>query len=187
MQHIYHMMPENMQEDGLYPLNVLKSIYPDLYAIHIKKYNDHPTRSTLLSRTIPKLNCKWNDVVQCSPIHPHYIYLALTERYAQVKPDKKFFQIPVNTLPAVPIAVYTSNPERSPNEAITDDEVSMFDRSFYQELDALPERTLRWYDCLAEQGRIGAFFVGVPHIMVYGTIDVSDVTIIEWGQSPDAR
>jgi hypothetical protein len=136
MQYIYHMMPENMQGTVLYPLNVLKSVHPDLYTTYIEQYNDHPSRQTLPSRVIPKLNCLWNDVVQCSPIHPHHLYRALIERNLQVKPDKKFFQIPVNILPDVLMAVYSSAIDRRPNEAITEDEVSMFNRRLYRELDA---------------------------------------------------
>lgn len=128
---LYHMKPFDMRGDVLYPLNAMKDIYPDIYEKQIAKYDDHPSRKKLPLRRIPKLDCLWNDVIQCAPVHPHLIY-----------PDP------------------------------------------YEELTAVPPDALAWYDSLVEKGRAFGHFVGIPHVLIQGTIDVSDVETIVWSESP---
>ena len=38
MVYLYHRVPENLIGETLYPLNELKTLYPDVYAEHVKKY-----------------------------------------------------------------------------------------------------------------------------------------------------
>lgn len=183
MQAIYHMCPHHLVGEVLYPLNTLKHLHPDIYEREIAKYQDHPSRINLPQRVIPLLNCLWNDVVQCSPIHPHLLYLALRERDFPVQPDREFFQIPILMLPDVPIAIVSSS--GNPAVPLHGKEVRLFDRTTYRELDAVPEKTLAWYDHLVQQKRLAGIFKGVPHIMIQGPIPIAQVrSKIRWGESP---
>ncbi|QBD76366.1 hypothetical protein EPA93_10235 [Ktedonosporobacter rubrisoli] len=176
---LYHQYPLDMRGEVLYPLNTLKYLYPDIYEREILKYQDHPNREDLPKRVIPLLNCLWNDVVQCSPIHPHLVYLALRERGFPVQPDRAFWQIPLSALADVPIAVvgYPRNP-------LGQEHAHWLDRSTYCELDAVPAETLAWYDYLAQQKKLVGIFQGIPHVMVQGPISVLHARKIHWGELP---
>ena len=63
---IYHLVPRELRGTLLYPLNQLKSVFPDLAAQHFTKYYD---RADLPSTPIPPLQCLWNDVLMFSPVH----------------------------------------------------------------------------------------------------------------------
>lgn len=179
MQYIYHLKPGDMRGDTLYPLNQLKEHYPDVYERQIAKYNDHEGRKKLPLRTIPKLNCLWNDVVQCAPLHPRLIYQALQERDFQVKPSVQCFQISLDKIKHLPVVVYHSSGKTGVLETIPDELISWFDFDDYQELTVLPDDTLAWYDRIKGDRAFG-HFVGVPHILIHGVIDISDVEVIAW-------
>ncbi|GCE07232.1 hypothetical protein [Dictyobacter aurantiacus] len=181
-QAIYHMCPPQMVGEVLYPLNTLRQLYPDIYERERLKYQDHPSRMALPQQVIPKLNCLWNDVVQCSPIHPHLLYLALRERGLAVQPQRTFFRIPLLAVRGIPIVIVdASGPAATP---LREDDVCLFDEASYRELDAVPQKALVWYDRLARRERRDGLFAGVPHIMVQGPISIAQARTICWGDSP---
>jgi hypothetical protein len=181
MQFLYHMRQPDMQGTVLYPLNALKAIYPEIYARQIAKYQDHPDRVGLPSKVIPKLNCLWNDVIQCSPVHPHLFYLALQKRGLRVNSATEFFQIPVSAVGANPLAVFEDSPDDDLTAPFPDQAVTLLTKETYREISAVPEATLRWYDRLAQQGnQVFGHFVGVPHILIQGPVDVSAARVIRW-------
>jgi len=57
---LYHLVPKNIRGDILYPLNILKSIYPDIYQYQVNKYFG---REYIIEQRIPLFNCLWNDVL----------------------------------------------------------------------------------------------------------------------------
>lgn len=182
-QCVYHLVPREMQGETLYPLNQLRTLWPEVYARAIAKYDDHPGRKLLPQRMIPKLGCLWNDVVQCAGLHPHVLYQALTERGMSVSPNLRFYQIPVERLEGKPLAVFYSDPPegREVGAPLDDSEIDLLDIREYREQTTLTARTLAWFDHLAEVGKVFGIFVGVPHILVQGTIDARGVPVITWG------
>ncbi len=182
MQAIYHVSPLRMVGEILYPLNTLQQLHPAIYEYEIAKYRDHPSRFNLPQLVIPKLNCLWNDVVQCSPIHPHLLYLALRERGFPLQPDRAFFQIPLASLRDVPVAVVTSSGD--PTVPLREEDVCLLDHTTYRELDIVPAETQQWYDHLAQQKKLFGLFMGVPHVMVLGPIPVAQVRQIRWEEPP---
>ncbi|MGC4189790.1 MAG: hypothetical protein QM589_00965 [Thermomicrobiales bacterium] len=121
---------------------------------------------------IPHLACTWSDVVQCCPIHPHQLYLA--QRDAGISPQpQSFFTIPLNRVHHLPAVVFVRGADGRP-------EYEPVDWSAYSELMDVPTGTREWYRMLAERNRRGAAFVGVPHLMIQGQIDISDLAILDW-------
>lgn len=180
-QYVYHMIPHNMQGRILYPLNRMKSLYPEIYAQQIAKYNDHPSRRNLPQRIIPKLNCLWNDVVQCAPIHPRHLYRQLVQHGFELNPDMRWFQIPLETIQDMPVAIYFSQYKEDITLPLPETAVEWFDFDHYQELTTIPADTLAWYDRMQEKGRVFGIFVGIPHILVQGEIDTRHTSVITWG------
>jgi hypothetical protein len=183
MQAIYHMCPPRMVGEVLYPLNTLRQLHPGVYKHEIAKYQDHPSRFDLPRRIIPKLNCLWNDVVQCSPVHPHFLYLAFRERgLLPVQHSRTFFQIPLSTLGDVPIAIVSSSGD--PTISLREEEVCLLDHATYHELDALPAQALEWYDHLTRKKKLFGLFMGIPHVMVQGPIMINQAREILWEEPP---
>ncbi|GHO78118.1 hypothetical protein KSD_58890 [Ktedonobacter sp. SOSP1-85] len=182
MPAIYHACPVEMQENMLYPLNGLKALYPELYQREIAKYRDHPSRYDLPQLFVPKLNCRWSDVVFCSPIHPYLIYKELQARGFTLSPDKTFFQIPIEAIRGLPTAIYYDSNAHGVAEALPEEAVAWLKPESYQELERVPEETLAWYDHLKSVGRNGAYFVGVPHVLVKGAISIKEARIVRWSE-----
>lgn len=181
---LYHMKPFDMRGDVLYPLNAMKDVYPDIYEKQLAKYDDHPSRKKLPLRRIPKLGCLWNDVIQCAPVHPHLIYDEITKRGLKLPPQVMFYAIPVEKIAHLPVVVYRSKMKTNALEEIPEDLITPFDPDTYEALTAVPPDALAWYDSLVEKGRVFGHFVGIPHVLIQGTIDVSDVETIVWSESP---
>jgi hypothetical protein len=182
-QHVYHLVPPDMQGETLYPLAQLQALWPEVYARAIAKYDDDPGRKRLPQRVIPKLGCLWNDVVQCASLPPYHLYQALIDRGLTVSPTLRFYRIPVERLDGKPLAVFYSDPPagRDVGAPLHDSEIDLLTVRGYREQTALSARTQAWFDHLAASGKVFGLFVGVPHILVQGSIDVRGVPVITWG------
>jgi hypothetical protein len=56
---LYHRVPDALIGSILYPLNQLKTIYPDLYAREVSRYD---SRKRVLQMRIPLLDCLWKRI-----------------------------------------------------------------------------------------------------------------------------
>lgn len=173
MQRIYHAVPSTMVGTAIYPLNELKESAPEVYSREVMKYSDHPDRMRLPTTGFSALACRWNDVVHCSPIHPHLLYEAWRRVGMDVRPDRRFFVIPIGHVSHLPMAIM-----RKQGDERT---LGLVDPDSYQEITSVPGETVNWYAKLARNGRSGADFVGVPHVLVHGSIDIANLEIVRWG------
>jgi hypothetical protein len=180
MKYLYHFRAPNFSGDKLYPLNTLKDIYPQIYEQQLSKYQG---REALLTEIIPKLNCLWNDVVHCVPIHPYYIYETLQNCGLQVNWHRRCFQIPVIRLAGMPTVWYIHRPNKAnpDQEAV---EVEWFNPELYQELTEISLATTEYYRDTIAKGQRPLLHAGVPHVLVQGVLDVSNVKIITAGEKP---
>lgn len=168
MTYIYHGCPETMIGTVLYPLNELRIRHPDIYRQEMAKYADHPKRVSLPETVLPKLDCLWNDVLHCSPIHPRRLYEAWRAQGIKSVPDKGFFRIPINRVSHHRVAIMRGR------------DVEWLDAVDYKEITTVTAETLKWYGKMARQGRFGGHFVGVPHVLVEGAIDIEGVEVVRW-------
>jgi len=92
MNYLYHMIPSNLEDETLYPLNQLKTVKPNIYEKAVQKYKG---REILLKREIALLNCLWNDVLHFSPVPPSNIFAALDETLGRkwLKKPRRFFKV----------------------------------------------------------------------------------------------
>ncbi len=108
----------------------------------------------------------------------------MRERDLPAAPDSLWFQIPLVAVQDLPAAIYSGSGRRDPTAPIPPEEVTWLDRERYAELDAVPDATLAWYDRLAREGRVRGSFVGVPHLLVRGPVDVSGARTLRWDEPP---
>ncbi|MGH7237929.1 MAG: hypothetical protein ACREGF_05325, partial [Candidatus Saccharimonadales bacterium] len=91
-KHVYRHVPAQMFGTVLYPMNRLPDIDRKLYELHKSGYL---SREQLLQRKIPYLDCLWNDVLHCSPVHPAKINQALKDCGLKNINSAEFFEIDV--------------------------------------------------------------------------------------------
>ncbi len=180
MEYVYHAVPKNLTGNRLIPLNDLKDTHPEIFKAAIAKYDDHPKRKLLPTITIPILNCLWNDVVMLSPVHPHLIYQGWRKVGKSIDQSVQFYQIPIKKLKATPTVIYHYDPDEETGMPINEKNIEILHTEKYRELKELSEETLDWYKKLHQEGKFGAHFHTLPHVMAKGEIDVSDVDIIDW-------
>lgn len=164
----------------LYPLNRLAELNGELHTAAISKYFDHPSRRGLPERHVPKLGCAWGNVVHFSTVHPRLIHKAWSELGGSGAPPARWFALPVGELVGLRAAVYRGT-GRNPAGEIPEAAVELLDPEAYEEPARLPDATLDWYRELVAGGRSGAWFVGVPHVLVAGPVDVGDREVIAVG------
>lgn len=179
---VYHMVPKEMIGTKLIPLNSLKNPYPHLYDKYANKYFDHPERPKLLKRQVPKLNCLWNDVLHFLPLHPHYVYQAITSLGIHTNEKQPFFKIPIERLQNNKNAIYLYSKEKykGPAEAIDEDEIILLNSEDYKELKEIPLATSEYYKIESKRGNRFGLFPYIPHLLSLGEVDVSHVEMITW-------
>jgi len=180
-KYVYHMVPQGFFGETLYPLNDLKIINKEIYQSQIAKYQDHPYRRTLPSRRIPKLGCLWNDVVHFSPVNPRMVFdtwLSLGVALSGVE----WFAIPIENLPEGKTAIYHYRPENFSTDRSEEleDEYSLLSLDDYEELTELRRETIEFYRDWIAQGRKGAFFAFVPHILAQAPVRVEGAKRFCW-------
>ena len=186
MDYVYHMVPKEVKGEVLISLNEIKLIHPELYKTYSKKYFNHPNRESLLLRSIPKLNCLWNDVIFLLPLHPYYVYEALHSLGVGIKKDLMFYEISTERLMDNKNAVYFYNKEnyKGPAADIPNEEIQIIDIISYQECLTLPLDTLTYFTEEHKKGVNFGMFAHIPHILSLGKINVKDVKKINWSAAP---
>lgn len=174
MNHLYHMVPQEMEGTILYPLNVLKRKNPELFKKHFKKYEG---REHVTEQFIPTLNCLWNDVLHFTAVDPHEVKNALLEAGRKDIPELKFYRIDPNLFDPKLTTVYLY--------AQTKKEDDMKEENFEQYIPSevgkytpLPQITKDYYKEKIVKGERPLFFHRVPHILYKGSLDVSNLPII---------
>jgi hypothetical protein len=167
------MVPLDMHGSILHPLHKLKDTHPELYASKMAKYDD---REEVMRRFIPKLEALWGDVIHLTPIAPHELKQALVE--AGMKPKiMKFYQVDPKIL----------DPERTTiwlfQDAFNGDEMNPknfaeFDPARLHEYASLSLQTKAYYKQTFAQGDRPLLYMGVPHILHKGSIDISNMPVI---------
>lgn len=192
MAFVYHLAPRQLIGEDLHPLHGLKKISETAYHA-VRERNAGKGANT--KRVIPKLNCLWNDVVHFAPIHPHHVFKALLEMKGKPRPGREFYRIPLDRLIAFPAVVFSPPPpalleyapsleRQSPLEPIAENQVEWLAVERYTELSKLPDATLNYFRWEVSRGRIPQPFLGMPLVLVQGSVSLRGLTPITWEEEP---
>jgi hypothetical protein len=173
MLYLYHKVPSAMQGHVLYPLNELKNMLSDVYAQQVKKYEG---REVLLERKIPILNCLWNDVLHMSAVDPHLIKGELAKNGRPMN-RLRFYKIDPHMLEQEKTIVYLYRPTTKRVDIEKDFVPFNFEK--ISEYTNFPEETKKYYAETIAQGGKPLLWHYVPHILYKGSIDVSNLEILE--------
>jgi len=171
-RYVYHWKPEDMRGETLYPLNELKSKYPDLYTEAADQYEN---REFLRDYVIPPLGCKWNDALFLSPIGPEQIRAALLEQDFDFHGE--FYEIDASKLAPERTTIYTFK-DIAFDAVLDPNNYVPYSPENLKRLSTIPEATKQFYkENLTDEGVL--YFAHIPHILYRGTLDVTDVRTIK--------
>lgn len=173
MAYLYHMVPEGMRGNVLYPLNRLKEIYPETYEKQAVKYAG---RDHVMRQSIPRLDCLWNDALHLTAVHPQDVKNALLAA-GKDSWSKSFYAIEASRLDPKDVVVYLFK-TGGRNATVPKDEFVPYAVDDVQKYAVIPQATKDYYKtALANDGRVLLFNL-IPHVLYKGTIDVSDAKIL---------
>jgi hypothetical protein len=164
------MVPKNQHGTLLEPLNQFKLSKPELYQEKAQKYIG---REHIIEHTIPILNCLWNDVLHLSPIAPKDLKAALLEA-GMPDQEMRFYEIGPTTLNQDQLVTFLYQEMNELHEA----DFERFDTTKLSALSVVPEKTKKYYKEQYAKGEKPLRFLGIPHILYRGTIDVNKASVI---------
>ena len=174
---MYHRVVENMQGTILYPLNQLRDRYPNTYAEHLKKYTG---REHVLETRIPSpLDCLWNDALHFTAVHPSTLFdnLKRVGYNADELVWKRWFKVPITLFNETDtiVCLYRRDIRLVPEVR----DFQKFNPQKFDEYRTVPEETIEYYKEQYALGKRPLFFHHVPHILFKGTIDTSNLDVVE--------
>jgi len=175
MDFLYHIVPPKLNGKYLYPLNELKNKYPLLYKLGIKKYSG---RINVTNIIIPSLNCKWNDVIHLTAVHPSIIKKSYNKAGGKMK-KLKWFKISPKELGKNNLTIYLYKYKKDVSKMNSTDQFEEFSISKLKHCNDIPKRTFEYYTNEIESGRKPLLFHYIPHILYKGKIEISNLEVIE--------
>jgi hypothetical protein len=175
---VYHRKTKNFDGDTLYPLNVLKTEKPMLYTEAVKKYAG---REWLLDVIIPPLDCQWNDVVHCSPIHPSLLYRTLLETGWEAYRGRSslWFEIPIETIEN-PSVIYLNNRIWQDTKTLLAKDFEPVSPERVSGLSGMPEENEEYYRECKKAGTPPLLWKRAPHVLVRSAVNVEKYRVLDW-------
>jgi len=171
--YLYHKVPPDLDGNILYPLNILRDTKPELYKIKSAKYEG---RQQIMTRTIPILNCLWNDVLHLTAVHPKTLADTLSEA-GRIHAPMTFYEIDPSLLNHDQTIVYLYR-EREKMLHVPVEEFIPFKTADLESYSLIPKFTKEYYrECYTANLR-PLLYHGVPHILYKRTINITNLPII---------
>jgi hypothetical protein len=173
MRYAYHMLPQDMKGEMLYPLNILNQKFPSIYNKEVAKYKHRPH---ILNITIPIHNCLWNDVLHLTFVHPKRIRNLLNKANIQTR-KMTFLKIPIDQLDHKKCVIYFF--KKKSKEYYSPDQFERFNLNHFERYKRLKESTFNSYIEYKNEGKRPLLFMYVPHLLYKGTIFIKGLEVVE--------
>lgn len=174
MAYLYHLVPKNLEGNILYPLNILKEKMPHIYESHFGKYVG---REHITQRTIPRLNCLWNDVLHFSAVPPVEVKKALADAGYDKEFTATYYEIDPKVLSPQDTIVYIYSHGGTTDEPREEDFVP-YNPERIGDISVLPQAAKDYYKQTVSSGKKPLFYHLVPHILYKGSLDVSNTPTV---------
>lgn len=187
VEYVYHAVPQNMSGEILYPLNMLRNIHSEAYEHAAKKYE---WRRNFLNLTIPRIECRWNDVLHFTIIHPQEIFTELKSAGYISKGSLLFYEVPIASVSGLPHAIYFTPPpvldeqtytsEQQAPPHIIDPERVKLPSEVDLRRSPFPQSTREYFKFELDHGRIPLAFNGLPHFLLRAPLAIGGFRTIDW-------
>jgi hypothetical protein len=174
MSFIYHIVPKHLKGHHLIPLNQLKELFPDEYLREARKYLG---RERLMERSIPKIDCLWNDVIHFSALNPDVIYSKFEQLGFGDFKGVSWFKVPVTQIKNLPAVVYRAPPQPRPDFKLEESDVELFDVCTWREQEKLTAEADSYFQKCQKEGQRPLPFQFTAHILVRGQLNIDRVEI----------
>lgn len=168
----FHILKDSFVGNTLYPLNDLKSLFPEIYFKELKKYEG---REKLLEANNPVLNCLWNDVVQFSCLDPR-VTMDAVKAYNQAYIGRKFkvFVLDLRKVNAELSCLFS--PQDTPNKYDHSTEQYFdFNLKSFQNIKDVPFEQISRWERDTKNGKPLFLWSATLHFMYKGHVP------LEWG------
>jgi len=135
---LYNVKRKNLIWNTIFPLNKLEDKYPELYKKYKEIYN---WREEMMNIIIPKMNCKFNDVIQMSPINPKIILDEMKKIWFKIDYEINIFEIESNILNSNNLFIFKYKWWKV---KFTDKEIISFNENYFKNTE-LSEFTKEYY------------------------------------------
>lgn len=124
-----------------------------------------------MERSIPLLNCKWNDVIQFLPLHPRKVFELQKELHLVLEvPPYKFFEVDLALLdPSKTVVFFKAAPG---DEHVA---VKWLKDVDFASLQDIPRATVDYYKSLQGSGELPFNYQFIPHVLYKSELDVANV------------
>jgi hypothetical protein len=179
MQYLYHHLPSDLKGTTLYPLNELKSKFPDIYENELSKYAG---RENITQQHIPLFdNCLWNDVIFMTALNPQELFNERRRAGWGSTAPQLYLKIDPRTLDPTKLGVFLFKlKEGSVNSPLETNDFTAYNYDELKTHAIIPQATKDYFKYEFDKGerRIKLFYRYIPHILYKGTIDISNSEII---------
>lgn len=175
MNYLYHRVPDKMQGDTLYPLNMLKDKYPEAYNAAVQKYVG---REHIINQVIPGVNWLWNDALHFTAVHPVKVKEAMQETGFTDLRISKFYQIDAALLEPEKTIVCLYRHQDS-RDKLSEANFAPYDANSMDEYSEVPDETKTYYREALTIGTRPLLYHRIPHILYHGTINIKNILIID--------
>lgn len=173
---LYHVVPKELAGGILYPLHRLARQHPGLAEQAAKKYAG---REHLMDVVIPVLNCRWNDVLHLTPLHPSKTREAL-EAAGFSRAELRFFVIPPARLASGQAVLFQNSRDTGGRYDFQNADFTAFDPDTYRESSDVPDAQTRYFAEMKRRGERPLLWARTPHVFYRGKIDVGGLETIVW-------
>src|SRR5699024_8301253 len=95
-------------------------------------------------------------------------------------PSQEFWAIPVEEVGA---AVILDRQRSATGDPIETEEVEHLDPGTYRSMSGTTRRNREWIAHLSSEGKRGAWFNGVPHVLTRGPVALASAAVIDWSEA----
>lgn len=178
--YLWHHVPLHMRGHQLWPLKALAEVEPEIAAHHRAKYQG---REHIAELYIPLLDCRWDEVIFLSPIHPQLLTNAMEEAGHSVH-GRSVYQIPSEILSEHEVVWF--DPKKSgPKGEVTPASVWKWNMASHTS-QQLSDQAMPYYQQCLASGRRPLILATELHVIVRGytrdgrpnPIDISAAEII---------
>lgn len=173
---VYHLVPEQLHGNNLYPLRQLQGMAPELAEKYAQKYKG---REFLQSRQVPPLNCYWPDVLMFCPVHPRRIMETFQQEGYNLRP-KRWFEVPLSRLEPGNTAVFFSRLRPYGDYSFADDDFVMLTQVDFASLTRSTAELQKHIQIAHSENRTPLLFMGIPHILYKGVLSLDGINIVEF-------
>lgn len=123
---------------------------------------------------IPFLNCKWNNVLHFSPVHPQLVFDELKKLNLPNLPEKmEYFEIDTNLFYPKNTIIYLH--KNKPLFKMREDNFEEYSSENVAKYTNLPDETKEYYKESIQNNENPLAYHKVPHILYKGSLDTKNI------------